>query len=96
MFSKDNYYLVPASPELRARFLRTKELLQAGEPLAEEATIDVLDLRTFSLISSRRKCIHTITGASSPVVGTRRALVLLVDFSDNKATQNQKHYADIQ
>ncbi|MBD2682911.1 MULTISPECIES: M6 family metalloprotease domain-containing protein [Nostoc] len=95
MFSKDNCYLVAASPELRARFLRTKELLQAGDGLPEAATIDVLDLRTFSLISSRRKRIHTTTGQLAPVVGTRRALVLLVDFSDNKATQNQKHYADM-
>lgn len=94
MFTKDNCYLVPASPELRAKFLRTRELLMNGDRLIQEA-VDVLDLRTFSLMSSRRKHIHTTTGQLDSVVGTRRALVLLVDFSDNEASQSQQHYADM-
>ncbi|MBO3460415.1 M6 family metalloprotease domain-containing protein [Aetokthonos hydrillicola Thurmond2011] len=95
MFPTDNCYLVPASPELREKFLRTRERLLAGDRSTEEATIDVLDLRTFNLISNRRRHIHTTTGKIASVDGTRRALVLLVDFSDNRASKTQQHYKDM-
>jgi immune inhibitor A len=95
MFLKDNCCIVPPAPELLAKILRTKELLFAGKPIPEETTIDILDLQSLTLITTRPKRIHTTDGEISSVVGTRRALVILVDFSDNMATQNPQHYADM-
>jgi len=95
MISRDNYRIVPPSPELLAKILRTREFLLAEKSLPQETTIDFLDLQSFSLITSRPKRSHGIAGELAPVVGTRKALVLLVDFSDNVATQNQQHYADM-
>lgn len=86
---------IPPSPELLEKIIRTKELLVSGKSLPEEAAIDFLDLSSFTLITTRPKRPHTIAGELAAVVGTRKALVLLVDFSDNVATQNQQHYVDM-
>jgi immune inhibitor A len=90
----------PPSPELVNKILNTKAALVAGESIPKEATVDFLDLETFTLISTRPASTraHTLTESPSelaPVVGNRRALVLLVDFSDKVAKETQKHYMDM-
>ncbi|MCW3465672.1 M6 family metalloprotease domain-containing protein [Chitinophaga nivalis] len=62
--------------------------------------IDIMDLRTFTLISSRpRKTrAHEFVGdaaEAAPIVGNRKAIVLLVDFSDKAAATGQAHYNDL-
>jgi immune inhibitor A len=91
---------IPPSPELQEKILRTKDYLAMGkplptDPLSKETIVDVLDLQTLTLISSRPKRLHTAEPNLAPIMGTRRALVLLVDFSDKVATQTQQHYQEL-
>lgn len=101
MRSHDNCLCInPPSPELEEKIINSKKRFLAGEDLPEVDSVDVLDLRTFALITGRPKKTraHTLvapTKAFSPVLGTRKALVLIVDFSDKPATQTQAHYNDM-
>ncbi|GAB4365156.1 MAG: hypothetical protein Kow00121_01490 [Elainellaceae cyanobacterium] len=95
MLSQDSLRLIPASPELEEKVLRTKQHLMEGHGLPPETTVDLFDLSTFTFISNRPRRLHTAQPNVAPVTGTRRALVLLVDFSDNSAHQNQQHYKDM-
>ena len=92
--------VVPPSPDLEERIVRSKQIFLAGETLPEEPQIDILDLRTLTLIMARpvRTRAHTLIAAPrdlAPVVGTRKALVLLVDFSDKVAAQSNQHFKDL-
>lgn len=92
--------VMPPAPELEDRIIRTKEMVLAGGELPTVATVDVLDLRTFSLITgrptkTRADTFLTPTVEKAPVTGTRRVLVLLVDFSDKAATKPQSHYNNL-
>lgn len=100
IIKNDFYCIVPPAPELEEKILRSKKLVLAGKALPEAGTVDILDLRSYTLITSRPKRTRSHTFISTgkrlaPVLGTRRALVLLVDFSDKGATQNQQHYTDM-
>jgi immune inhibitor A len=106
MCSFDVHCTVPPAPELLKKIIRTKQLLEAGHPLPQAVTADVLDLRSFTLITSRHPKTraymfpaaprpHAPAAGTPQAIGTVRALVLLVDFSDNPATQNQQHYRDM-
>ena len=91
---------VPPSPELEAKILRSKTCLLTRQALPETTTADLLDPRSLALILGRPKPTraHTLiapTREFAPVVGTRKALVLLVDFSDRTATQTQAHFNDM-
>lgn len=92
--------ICPPSPELEAKIVRSRERVLAGETLPEAATVDILDMRSYTLIASRpRKTrAHTFVSPAqefAPVVGARKVLVLLVDFSDEAATETQAHYNDL-
>jgi immune inhibitor A len=89
--------LVPPSPELEAKIIETQRRFRAGERLPETATADVLDSRTYTLIKSRppRTRAHTLVATNkefAPLTGTRRVIVLLVDFPDKPSTQTLGHY----
>ena len=90
---------VPPSPELEKRLLRTKKRFLAGETLPKEATAELLDLQSFALIAHRPEHTraHTLAAAhaAAPAVGTRRALVLLVDFQDNPASEAADHFREM-
>jgi len=91
---------VPASPDLYNKIVRSKQALKAGKSLPAETTFDFLDLQSLSLILSRpaRTRSHTLIKSAkklAPVIGTRRALVLLVDFSNKVATESKQHYSDM-
>lgn len=90
---------MPPSPELEEKLIRTKQRILAGESLPLLPTEDVLDLHTFVMITSRpstRDNMHYVEDiARAAILGTKRALVLLVDFSDKAATQTQAHYNDM-
>jgi immune inhibitor A len=92
--------VMPPSPELEQRILRAKSLLQSGGALPAKASRDSLDLRSLSLIlgrppRTRPNTFIDVRPEVAPVTGTRRALVLLVDFSDKAATQTQAHFSDM-
>lgn len=98
MLSKDSLRLIPMSPELEEKFVKTKQLqsqLEEGRTISPETAFDILDLQTFNLISSRPNRIHTAHPDMAAVTGSRRALVLLVDFSDNTASKVPQHYKDM-
>lgn len=93
-------HVMPPAPDLAKKIRLTKKMIFAGESLPSQTTVDVLDMRSFSLITGIPKWIKTHTPASlvrkaGPVIGTRRALVLLVDFSDKAAKEKQQHYKDM-
>lgn len=92
--------VMPPDPKLYEKIVRAKALLAAGEQLPSKATRDLLDWRALSLILSRPPQTRSDTFVNAkaepaPVTGTRRALVLLVDFSDRAATQTQAHFDDM-
>ena len=95
----DVHCVMPPAPELEDRIIAAKALFEAGRDLSE-AGDDALDPREFMLIMSRpaKTRPDTLVNAKSdaaPVLGSRRAIVLLVDFSDAPATQTQAHFNDL-
>jgi immune inhibitor A len=90
---------VPAAPELQAKIIRTKQFILAGTAFPKAASADILDLRTFALItnrpSTRNNTFFAPNQRRAPIVGIKRVLVLLVDFSDTGASQTQTHYNDM-
>lgn len=95
-----NFSFVPPSPGLLEKIKRTKEILQSGENLPEIETADVLDFNTLTLITSlpvkaKSGFPASAVKAPAPVTGTRKALVLLIDFSDKTAVTAQAHYNNL-
>jgi immune inhibitor A len=93
---------VPPSPQLEQKILKTKQRFLTGESLPKKTTLDILDLQSFVLIAQRPAYTrpHTLSApspvsTSSPVIGERRALVLLVDFQDNPSSKLRQHYIDM-
>lgn len=92
--------VMPPAPDLAKRILKTKAIVLSGQTPSESIAVDVLDLRTFTLIVERpnKTRAHTLVAPTrdyAPVTGTRRALVCLVDFSDKAAATGQQHYTDL-
>lgn len=92
--------LVPPSPELEEKIRATQNALRSGKPLPASGTPNYLDLKAYTIIKSRSPATRAATFvarrvARAPVIGTRQALVLLVDFPDQAATQNQQHFIDM-
>lgn len=92
--------LVPPSPELEAKIMETQRRLRAGQDLPAAPSDDLLDLKAYTLIKSRPTATraHTLSSAHqdlAPVTGTRRVIVLLVDFSDKPNTQTAQHFKDL-
>jgi immune inhibitor A len=95
-------YPVPPSPQLEQKILKTKQRFLTGESLPWKTTLDILDLQSFVLITHRPAYTrpHTLgvpapVSTASPVIGERRALVLLVDFQDNPSSKPRQHYTDM-
>jgi immune inhibitor A len=92
--------LVPPSPELEKKIIETQRRFREGEKLPDAPGANVLDFRTFTLIKSRppRTRAHTLVSINkefAPVTGTKRVIVLLVDFSDKPGTKPLQHYKDL-
>jgi immune inhibitor A len=91
--------VMPPAPELERRILQAKALIAEGRELTEGGN-GALGWREFSLITGRPARTRPDTFVETrreeaAVVGTRRAIVLLVDFSDAPATRTQAHYNDL-
>ncbi len=85
---------MPPAPELEERIIRSKaKVFDERGALPRQPTAKLLDARSFSLIIGRppKTRAHTFGEpiAPAPVTGTRKALVLLVDFSDETAATAQ-------
>ncbi|NPV63238.1 MAG: M6 family metalloprotease domain-containing protein [Methanotrichaceae archaeon] len=91
---------VPPSPELEKRILKSKRSLIKGEALPEKSGPDFLDLNSLMLIANRpaftrAHSLGASVASSGGAVGKRRALVILVDFSDHPAKQRREHYQEM-
>jgi immune inhibitor A len=88
---------MPPCPELHDKIDKTKHAFLNGDDLTDIDQVDLLDMRTFTLLTGRpektRSQNYTLEGV--PVTGTRKALVLLVDFSDFSSTEPQVHFEDL-
>lgn len=92
--------LVPPAPELLEKIIRSQRAFASGQDLPATASADVLDYRAFTIIKSRppRTRSNTLVESNrefAPVTGTKRVIVLLVDFSDKPATKQLQHYKDL-
>ncbi|BFM05211.1 M6 family metalloprotease domain-containing protein [Halioxenophilus aromaticivorans] len=92
--------VVPPSPKLEEDIYRAKKFKDLNKVLDNSFSFDVLDLRSAEAIFSRpaRTRAHTLIAANvdrAPITGTRRALVVMVDFNDQVATQAPQHYSDM-
>ena len=81
----DHFCIMPPSPELLDKIEKTKQALLREANLADFNDVDVLDLRTFSQITSRphKTRNHDFVGEvreAAPVLGNKKAIVVLVDF----------------
>jgi immune inhibitor A len=99
MILDDVHCIMPPAPELEEKILRTKQAFMHGQQLPVNGTADLLDMRSFHLIDSRpaktRPNTFTLVPDFAPILGVRKAIVLLVDFSDKAATTGQAHYNDM-
>jgi immune inhibitor A len=97
VYHSDYCYSVPPSPDLEQKIIKSKQRFLKGQPLPENITLDFLDLQTLILIthrpaSSRAHTLGAQPPAMAPIVGEKRALVLLVDFEDNPASTSKSNY----
>ena len=100
MTNKVIFIKVPPHPELLKKIRRTKNLVRSGAELSSFTGPDVLDLRTYAKIISRPASsrAHTLVSPTRefvPAVGTKRGLVLLVDFSDNTSSEQVTHFEQL-
>ncbi len=89
--------IMPPTDEVFDKIVNTKKVFEAGEELAEYDQVDILDMRTFTLITGRPEKTRSQNYATeaAPVVGGRKAIVLLADFSDKAATQTSSHFNNL-
>ena len=89
--------VMPPDPSLLRRIIAAKRALLAGDQVLNRDGLDAQAvLRILNRPTRTRPDTLVAPGANlGPVTGTRRALVLLVDFSDAQATESQSHYDDL-
>ncbi|WP_219414405.1 M6 family metalloprotease domain-containing protein [Pseudonocardia nigra] len=91
---------MPLDPRLLDRVIASKRALYAGEQLPDRPSDALLDPESLVKILARpagtRPDTLSAPGANlGPVLGSRKVLVLLVDFPDAQATQDQQRYRDL-
>lgn len=91
--------ICPPNPELEWRIMQSKQRVIDRKSLPAKGTADLLDFRSYTLIASRPKRTRPDTFTSptrdaAPVVGQKKILVLLVDFSDSIATHSPSDIDD--
>ncbi len=88
--------ICPPSPELEEKIKNTKHKILQETGYEDIDDIDILDMRTFTMITTRphktRAHDHSIAVDRAPIIGNKKAIVLLVDFSDKAAGTAQSHY----
>ena len=94
--------IMPPEPGAQDKIHRAKKRMLMGEALPERAASDsdTLDSRTFTIIASRPSKTRPDTLVSrtqqlASITGTRRPLVLLVDFTDLPSTRPQAEIGDM-
>lgn len=96
----DRLCVCPPSPKLEEQIIKAKQALVDGATPSQATRGTLLSARSLSLVLGRAKQTraHTLVSPTrdfAPVKGSRKVIVLLVDFSDEVATTNQSHYNDL-
>ncbi len=103
---KAGYSRVPPSPDLLRKIRNTKKMMSEARGY-RFAPADVLDLKDYEALMRRspKLRVHDMAMAASrvaekkakkaKVTGTRKAIVLLVDFSDKAAAADPGHFKDM-
>ena len=93
----DVHCVMPPSPELEEKVIAAKAMVAAGMDLSN--CEDGLGWHELVAITGRpaqtAEHLRRRQARCRTVVGTRRAIVLLVDFSDAPATRTQAHFNDL-
>lgn len=88
--------ICPPSPDLEDKIRKTKQKILKAAGYKDIDEVDILDMSSFTLITSRprktREHDHSTEALKAPVIGTKRAIVLLVDFSDKAAVTGKAHF----
>lgn len=91
--------ICPPTPELENKINRTKQKILQEAGFRGIDDVDILDMRTYTMITTRpfktRSHNHSHSADRAPIVGNKKAIVLLVDFSDKAAGTSQSHYNDM-
>jgi immune inhibitor A len=88
------YCLISPRPDIEDRFRNTRRLIAEGREITESE--NTIDLRTFSLLAQRpRNNVFIQAPSKVKTTGTLKALVILVDFSDNQKSTAKSHYEDL-
>ena len=94
----DVHCVMPPSPELEEKIVAAKAMVAAGQDLSESEVglgwNELLAILSRPARTRPNTFVDTKPDAA-PVIGTRRAIVLLVDFSDSPATRTQAHFNDL-
>jgi immune inhibitor A len=90
-------HTAPPAPELLKKICCTKKLVGSDAGLSQLGRKDALDIATYAKIitrphETRRHTLLSPQRTIASVSGTIRALVLLVDFSDNQANEEPIHF----
>lgn len=93
--------IMPPAPDLQEKIVQMKAALISEAGLSGIDDLDIMDLRTFSLIAGRprqtrsNEFVASVAEQAPPVTGIRKAIVLLVDFSDKAATRAQSQFNNL-
>ncbi len=89
----------PPSPGLEKKIINTRKSLTKGAGYRSLKKADLLDAEVFAKIAlrPRRTRAHDfhLAAAQASVIGEKRALVILLDFSDSQGTKSQAHFNDM-
>jgi immune inhibitor A len=96
---------MPPAPDLLEKIVRTRQALaqlrSSGQSMAQfQPTADMIDLDSYFTIinrpaKTRPDTLVSPTTEFAPVLGVRKALVLLVDFPDNEGSKTKEHFTDM-
>ena len=100
MGTQDIHCIMPPAPDVYNRIVASIRRAETGNKLPDRATGNLFDAATLTKILTRppKTRAHTLVSPTrqyAPVTGTRKALVLLVDFSDKAATEPPDHFRDL-
>lgn len=88
--------ICPPSPGLEEKIKNTKQKILNETGFENIDDIDILDMRTFTMITNRpsktRSHDHSMAVDKAPIIGNRKAIVLLADFSDKVGGTGQAHF----
>ncbi len=89
----DSIQFVRAHPDFGAKIQKSQKVVMDGGQLPSKTNNEFLDSSTLNLIKSISDKTNTnVAKTTKAVIGTKKVLVILVDFSDTTAVTTQDHF----